>query len=199
MVCDLSNICDDGSGNWEQTFQGFEEYPSSVSAVGSSWISKDAASFFPSTQLSCSDPQRLEQHVGSISEFEYDSHVHLVANTYQCKAHRISNPAQIFNAGNTQQVDGCPTGYTQSGSICNLDSSPHPPTEQDWTDAETALNDEQFIQPLFDAGESLMDGHSPAEILHNSPSSFNLPYNKNRVERLTRSKVCRLRHVPIPT
>lgn len=57
-----------------------------------------------------------------------------------------------------ESTSGCPFGEAIYQKDLGLSHNPEPfrpATEQDFIDAEIALNNEQFIQPLFDAGEPL--------------------------------------------
>jgi hypothetical protein len=73
---------------------------------------------------------------------------------YQCYVKRLDNGG-VYYVSNTNPQTGCANDYTLVNGQCQITSSaqPHTPTEQDFANAETKLNDPRFDVQLIVNGQ----------------------------------------------
>lgn len=150
-VCELSDICKkDGSDEWEKVTQDYELLDSSTNTSDCSSI-PEGASYIDYSPGNYLEIQRI------------DSYVHCPGNP------NLSN--QGYTLTNYCSTPGGSCAY-QAIWQKNVSTLPEtqkiPVTEQDWTNAETSLNDPRFDEPLLVNGQPVPLANLP--ILGNVPS-----------------------------
>lgn len=157
LICELSNICNQ-AGQW--MMQGSDPYPdlpNSYPVTDGKWTGwtqvNGQLNFYPTPQAGCADPRRLQQNVAS-SGVTYDHIEYANDSAYKCYALYNGN---VYYASNSSKFPGCADQYTLNGSTCEKTGSTqsHVATATDWTNAETALNDQRFVPDLIAANEKL--------------------------------------------
>lgn len=145
LVCDLSNICDDGNDGWiiPSEFSDPNAYPQSTELGYWYYVT-------PANGGGQTLPAACSVAVSALGA-GYTGHTEGEICKLSFNGILSNNAVPAFIPGS------CSSHYLNTGSSCDLQESTESsvPTDQNWTDAETALNDEQFIQPLFDAGAEL--------------------------------------------
>lgn len=131
-VCDLVDICsiDDV---WQKTADpDLAGYPQTTDFI--SYYVPSFSPLFPTQDLVCA----------FAADF-YSTPVTYNSGNNKCEGSGV--------ALNVSQQGSCAANYTQSGNQCIADFSTENAiaTDDDWTNAETALNDPQFVQPLVES------------------------------------------------
>lgn len=159
LVCSLSNIC---NTNGEWIVQGNDPYPGLPNSYPATdgkwwgWTLNGVDSYYPSTDSACGDSVRISQNLGNPSEYVFDHTEYVNDNTYKCFARRISS-GTVSYASNTSRYSGCADNYSLVGSNCvkNGVSQSGTATTQDWTNAESSLNDDRFLPDLISNNEQI--------------------------------------------
>lgn len=152
LICELSNICNQ-AGQWMMSgTDPLPGQPNSYPVSDGKWWGWDQR-YYSTIQAACSDSVRLTVNVGAGSIYDHNEYVNDV--TYKCFAKHPNG--NVFYASNTTKSTGCANGYTLNGTTCEKTGSTqsHPATAQDWTNAETALNDQRFVPDLIAANEKV--------------------------------------------
>ena len=162
LICELSNICNQ-AGQWMA--EGVDPYPNlpnsypSSSGKWSGWTTNGQMTYYPTPETACGDPERIKQNCGATG-FVFD-HIEATTQTttYKCYCKRSSDNA-VFYASNTNQLTGCSTQYTLSGTDCVKSgvTQPHVATANDWDSKATTLNDLRFIPELLEKAADLPTG-----------------------------------------
>jgi RHS repeat-associated protein len=125
-VTDVSEILDISVVAGDSALEG---YPQTVPTTGSSWSGwtvNGVETLYPTVELACGAPERLQITVGNPSEWTFDHSIQVNPSVYNCYARRLSDGA-VFFASNTVIRDGCPDNYQDDGNgTCVLQGTSGP-------------------------------------------------------------------------
>ena len=137
LVCDLTTICNQAGEWFMQQDPAYTGYPETTSLAYYYANAFPAQTNAPSKEIACSK-------LGIV----YGTTVTYNSGTNKCVGTGV-------NSDVTTVGGSCASGYTASGTTCNLNSVSHLATDSDWSAKQSLLNDDRFTPHLLDAGEDV--------------------------------------------
>ena len=131
LVCELTTICNQAGQWFMQQDPAYSGYPEQTGVQSFCMSAFCAQTMAPTKELACSKGSSI-----------YATTVTYNSSTNKCVGNGVNTDLSTFGS--------CSTGYTRSGSVCNLNSVSHVPTSSDWDAKQSLMNDSRFIQELID-------------------------------------------------
>ncbi|SFM30474.1 virulence factor TspB C-terminal domain-related protein [Nitrosomonas communis] len=156
LLCSETQICQkSGTDDLEKVGDSaYNGYPTETTY--GRWFGWAGSPTYPSAELACGDPTRLQQNIGANTVFD---HIEATTdpNVYKCYGKRTTDNTVWYASNTSRTANSCATGYTYNSATgkCVLDSQPHAVTEADLTAAEAKITSPNWDQILIDKGVAL--------------------------------------------